>query len=69
MTSSGTPTAEEFKEQQQQAWTKSAVPWRKWFAEMAIQSRAATELILQEAQVQPGMQVLDLASGPGDPAL
>ena len=69
MTSSGTPTAEQFKEQQQQGWVRSAAPWRKWFAEMVIQSRAATELILQEAPVQPGMQVLDLASGPGDPAL
>jgi ubiquinone/menaquinone biosynthesis C-methylase UbiE len=32
-------------------------------------SRAATEAILHAAQVAPGMHVLDLASGTGDPAL
>ena len=69
MTSSGTPIAEEFKEQQRQGWARSAAPWRKWFVEMATQSRVGTELIMEEAQVQPGMRVLDLASGPGDPAL
>ena len=69
MTSSDTPTAAQFKEQQQQGWTKNAAPWRKWFAEMVVQTRAATELILQEAQIQPGMRVLDLASGTGEPAL
>ncbi len=33
------------------------------------QSRAATEAIVHAAQVTPGMQILDLASGTGEPAL
>lgn len=69
MTNSGPPAPEQVKEQQQQGWARSATPWRKWFAEMVTQGRAATELLLQEAQVKPAMRVLDLASGTGDPAL
>jgi SAM-dependent methyltransferase len=69
MTSSPSPTPEQFKEQQRQQWATTAKTWRQWSAELAAQTRAATELILQEAQVRPGMQVLDLASGTGEPAL
>jgi len=63
------PTPRELKEQARAIWTESAVPWRKWRREMAHQSRAATDLIVQAAQVRPGMRVLDLASGAGEPAL
>ncbi len=69
MTSSPSPTPEQFKEQQRQQWATTAKTWRQWSAELAAQTRAATELMLQEAQVRPGMQVLDLASGTGEPAL
>jgi ubiquinone/menaquinone biosynthesis C-methylase UbiE len=42
---------------------------RQWHPQAEILSRAATEAIVQAAQVTPGMHVLDLASGTGEPAL
>lgn len=63
------PQSHDLKEQQRALWTENAAPWRRWRREMAQQSAAATELILQMVGVQPGQQVLDLASGTGEPAL
>ena len=61
--------AEKFKEQVRQDWVEAAEAWRKWNPKMVIQSFAATEAIVSLAQVKPGMSVLDLASGSGQPAL
>lgn len=49
-------------------WTSAADVWRKWRREFAMQSRAATRLLLEAALVEPGMRILDLASGSGEPA-
>lgn len=43
--------------------------WRKWNSEWEATSRAATEAIVGAARAEPGMRVLDLASGTGQPAL
>jgi SAM-dependent methyltransferase len=61
--------AERFKEQVRQDWAAGAAAWRKWHPQLVVQSRTATDVIVQAAQVAPGMQVLDLASGTGEPAL
>ncbi|HEY5867451.1 MAG TPA: class I SAM-dependent methyltransferase [Candidatus Tectomicrobia bacterium] len=58
-----------WKEGVRQEWTAAAAGWRKWHAQMEVLSRAATEAIVHAAQITPGMHVLDLASGTGDPAL
>jgi len=50
-------------------WTSAAGAWRKWRREFALQSRAATELLLEATRVEPGMRILDLASGSGEPAV
>lgn len=50
-------------------WTQAAAGWRKWHREFAVQSREATKVLIQTAAVQPGMQILDLASGSGEPAV
>lgn len=50
-------------------WTSAAGAWRKWRHEFALQSRAATELLLETARLEPGMRILDLASGSGEPAV
>ena len=52
-----------------QEWQEAAPLWKKWYAKLALQSRAATELVLQGADLAPGQKVLDLASGSGEPAL
>ncbi len=63
------PNTERYKEEVRRDWTDGAAGWRKWNAQFAFMTRAATEAIVQAAQVEPGMQVLDLASGAGEPAL
>jgi ubiquinone/menaquinone biosynthesis C-methylase UbiE len=60
---------EDQKELIRQEWTGAAPLWKKWYAKLAFQSRAATELVVQCAHITPGMHVLDLASGSGEPAL
>jgi ubiquinone/menaquinone biosynthesis C-methylase UbiE len=41
----------------------------KWKAKSAAMGKAVTEALVEYAQVRPGMQVLDLASGTGEPAI
>jgi ubiquinone/menaquinone biosynthesis C-methylase UbiE len=50
-------------------WSSAAKAWRKWRREFAIQSQAATNLLVEAAAITPGMGVLDLASGCGEPAI
>ena len=67
----GTPQSktEQWKAGVRQEFTEVAAAWRTWHPQFAVQSRAATEAIVRVAQVTPGMHVLDLASGTGEPAL
>ncbi len=43
--------------------------WRKWGPHFARQTKPLTAALLQAARVRPGLMVLDLASGTGDPAI
>jgi SAM-dependent methyltransferase len=71
MNSHEVSNTERFKERIRQEWTDAAnvAAWRKWHPQFAVWGRAVTEMIVQVAQVNPGMRVLDLASGTGEPAL
>lgn len=65
------PSAEQFKERVVQEWTDSntVAAWSKWHPKIVVVSAEAKEAIVRAAQVEPGMQVLDIASGTGEPAL
>ena len=62
---------QKFREHLHQEWTgeKTVAAWRKWHLQIAAFTRGATEAILEAARLRPGMRVLDLACGVGDPAL
>ena len=62
---------QKFREVLHQEWTgdRTVAAWRKWHVQIAAFTRGATEAILEVARLHPGMRVLDLASGVGDPAL
>lgn len=62
---------QKFREHLRQEWTgeKTVAAWRKWQAQIAGFTRGATQAIHQAARLRPGLRVLDLASGVGDPAL
>jgi SAM-dependent methyltransferase len=60
-----------FRTRLKEEWTgeRTVAAWRKWHAQIAAFTRGATEAILESAHLRPGMRVLDLACGVGDPAL
>ena len=62
---------ERFREKLRQEWTdaQTVAAWRKWHVQLSGYTRGATDALLEAAQLRPGMRVLDLASGVGDPAL
>lgn len=62
---------DQFRQKLKNDWTgnETVSAWRKWHAEIASFTRGVTEALLREAQLRPGLAVLDLASGVGDPAL
>ena len=62
---------EQFRQQLKADWTgdNTVAAWRKWHAEIAAFTRGVTDTLLREAQLAPGLEILDLASGVGDPAL
>jgi ubiquinone/menaquinone biosynthesis C-methylase UbiE len=60
-----------FRQRLHQEWTgeQTVAAWRKWSAQIATFTRGVTDALLETAELRPGMRVLDLASGVGDPAL
>jgi SAM-dependent methyltransferase len=62
---------QKFREQLRGEWTadETIVAWKKWHARLADFTVGVTQVLLETARVRTGMDVLDLASGVGDPAL
>jgi SAM-dependent methyltransferase len=50
-------------------WAERAAAWRRWHPILTEWWRSLTDLIVERADIRPGMAVLDLASGTGEPAL
>jgi SAM-dependent methyltransferase len=52
-------------------WTADATieAWRTWHPKMTVQLQAMTDALLEAAHVRPGLRILDLSSGTGQPAL
>jgi len=71
MSAPDTAKIQKFREDLHLEWTgaKTVAAWRKWHAQIATFTHGATEAIIEAAHLRPGMRVLDLASGVGDPAL
>jgi len=63
------PTNDEIKAQQRSDWESVAANWDKWDDFLGLSSQHINEWICQGARLVPGKNVLDLASGSGQPAL
>ncbi len=57
------------KEQQHQQWSKAAAGWRKHDARLREGGAPVVEKLLELVVIAPGMRVLDIACGTGEPAL
>ncbi len=66
MTTSSKPESET-----EQGWGNSyrLIASDRWKAKSAVMGKAVTEALVEYAQPKPGMRVLDLASGTGEPAI
>ena len=62
---------QKFREQLHHEWTsnETIAAWQKWHTHLANFTIPVTQALLSTAQLRPGMNVLDIASGVGDPAL
>ncbi len=60
--------ADRLRNEQRDAWSAAAAAWQQG-AETPLPIDPVTERLLAEARLAPGMRVLDLGSGAGNPAL
>ncbi len=62
---------QEYRKQVHEEWTSPALvaAYRRWGEHEAALGRAARDLIVDRARLAPGLAVLDVASGHGEPAL
>jgi SAM-dependent methyltransferase len=60
-----------FRKRVHAEWSQDATVagWRKWHPEFAKASAPMSQLIVEACDIRLGMQVLDLASGSGEPAM
>lgn len=59
----------EYRERQRELWAVGAAAWKRWWAPFEAGADALSQRIVRAAQVRPGMRVLDLCTGLGEPAL
>ncbi|HEV2317641.1 MAG TPA: class I SAM-dependent methyltransferase [Thermoplasmata archaeon] len=63
------PDAAEIRERERQTWSTAAAGWRTNDAALIQMFGPVTEEIVRRSGAGPGMRVLDLASGTGEPSL
>jgi enediyne biosynthesis protein CalE5 len=59
----------EYRARQRELWAIGAQAWKRWWAPFEAGANALSERIVLAARVAPGMRVLDLCTGLGEPAL
>ncbi|AMY08877.1 Demethylmenaquinone methyltransferase [Luteitalea pratensis] len=62
---------EQYRQVVRDEWTSAdtVAAWARWHPKIAAQQVNMREALIQHARLEPGMRVLDLACGTGDPAL
>jgi len=59
----------QYKASQKQDWSNVAAGWKKWWQTMERSARPASERLVELAEIRPSYQVLDVATGIGEPAV
>jgi len=60
---------ERAKDDQRKEWRAAADGWRRWDTHVVAWTAPTTIALIAEAKPAPGMRVLDIGSGTGEPAL
>jgi ubiquinone/menaquinone biosynthesis C-methylase UbiE len=63
--------AEEYRQRIRANWNDedTVAAWRRWHSKITQQLGAVNDMLISSAQIRPGMRVLDVASGSGEPAV
>ena len=69
MTAFEMSNTEQERENARQVWANAAATRSRFSSQQAGMIQAATEEKIRLGQVKPGMQILDVATGVGDPAI
>ena len=66
---STTVDPQKFKTMQRQGWDMAAEGWKRYWKSIEESSQVVSDKLVELAQIRPGNQVLDVATGLGEPAL
>ena len=58
-----------YKEGQRQEWGNAAPTWKRWWKRIEPDLQPVRDLMMELADIQTGQRVLDVATGPGEPAV
>jgi SAM-dependent methyltransferase len=58
-----------FQAQHRRAWDRATAGWRRWYPMLEPQWQPVSDRLVALAQIDAGQQVLDVATGYGEPAL
>ncbi|MCD6731984.1 MAG: methyltransferase domain-containing protein [Burkholderiaceae bacterium] len=61
--------AANYKNAQREQWNKDGAAWRRWNTVLDRWYGEATRQMLDLARIQPGLRILDVAAGAGEPAV
>jgi ubiquinone/menaquinone biosynthesis C-methylase UbiE len=67
----GQSNADTYRKMVENEWVSrdTVESWARWHDKLTIQGKAVTERLAKHARILPGIRVLDLACGTGDPAI
>ena len=65
------PTQQDYQRLVESEWLpgSTAEAWGRWHTQLTVSGAVMTARLVEHARLRPGMHVLDLASGTGDPAI
>jgi ubiquinone/menaquinone biosynthesis C-methylase UbiE len=66
---SGAFDAQRFKSSQRQGWDSVAEGWKKWWKTIEEGAQVVSDRLVELARIQEGKNVLDVATGIGEPAV
>jgi enediyne biosynthesis protein CalE5 len=61
--------SKQYKEVERRSWNSVAAAWQRWWKTIERGTQAVSRRLVELAEIKPGSEVLDIATGIGEPAL